>query len=273
MKLPNRFLPLWGVILDDWRQGVRHWAIAWWGILSLMLGVVWFIESPSAPPAPSSVAAAGEGGDQYLVQSGTDELANVQGPRASTMAAKTLRLHLLVWATLVIALAGSSIAAESEIVGDSILSRGVSRWQYYLGKVIGRVSLTVAAFIVFTLPLIILSLLKCHNDLSLAGLWGAMVQGSLLLAGVAAISVSASAWFRNPLLAVAVSWMVVYGFAIVVSIMQIDSVSPLRFIESVMAMPRRPDVVMTATSLLSTLGLGVLGANLVSLVGYSRRDF
>ncbi len=45
----SRFLPLWGVILDDLKQGLRHWALVWWVALSLVLAAVWFIETPTTP--------------------------------------------------------------------------------------------------------------------------------------------------------------------------------------------------------------------------------
>ena len=271
LKLPNRFLPLWAVIVDDIKQGLRHWAFIWWFALSGLLAVVWFIETPTTP-APASIATSQSSFTAHH-QSSFAEAASLGAPRASLMAAKAIRLHLFLWATLVIALAGSSIAGESDTVGESILCRGVSRWQYYIGKVIGRVSLTVGSFIILTMAAIILSLAKCHNDLSFWGTVEALIKGSLFLGAVAAISVAGSSWFRNPLLAVAVAWMVVYGFGIMVSLLQIDRLSPVRFIEWIISQPKSISPLHTATGLLSTLGLGALIANIVSLIGFSRRDY
>ncbi|MBX9656187.1 ABC transporter permease [bacterium] len=271
LKLPNRFLPLWAVIVDDLKQGVRHWAFIWWLALSSLLAVVWFIETPTTP-APTPIAST-SGSFTAHHHSSFAEAASLGAPRASLMAAKAIRLHLFLWATLVIALAGSSIAGESETVGESILCRGISRWQYYLGKVFSRVTLTVVSFIILTLSAVLLSLAKCHNDLSFWGLFEALFKGSLFLGAVAAISVAGSSWFRNSLLAVAVAWMVVYGFGIVVSLLQIDRYSPVRFIEWIISQPKGSSPLLTATGLLTILGYGALVANIISLIGFSRRDY
>jgi hypothetical protein len=270
-------LPLWGVILDDLKQGLRHWALVWWVALSLALAAVWFIETPTT--TTREVIAAGDAagfGSRSTVTSGSalDEQGEpLGGPLASTLAAKVLRLHLVVWMSLMIVFAGSTMASEADSVASSVLCRGVSRWQYYLGKVIGRVGLTVGAFLILTIPIFLISLLKCHNDLSLEGTVRALTRGSLLVAGVAALSVAGSSWFRHPLLSVAVAWMVVYGAAIVVSLLRIEPLSPIRFIESVITLPRHPETALSAAKLLSTLGLAALVANIVSFIGFSRRDY
>lgn len=277
LKLPSRFLPLWGVILDDLKQGLRHWALVWWVALSLVLAAVWFIETPTTPTREviSSGESSGWSSSSNVTHgSALDERGEtLGGPLASTLAAKVLRLHLVVWMTLMIIFAGSTMASEAESVASSVLCRGVSRWQYYLGKVIGRVGLTVAAYLVLTVPVFLVALVKCHNDLSFEGTTQALWRSSLLVAGVAALSVAGSSWFRHPLLSVAVAWMVVYGAAIVVSLLRIEPLSPIRFIESVLTLPRHPETALSAAKLLSTLGLTALVVNVVSLIGFSRRDY
>lgn len=271
LRLPNRFIPLWGVIVDDLRQGVRHWSMIWWCALSLLLAVVWFIETPMAAPAESSSFTTVDSFGNATQEFG--QTAELSGPRASTIAGKTLRLHLLVWTTLVIALAASSIAGDSDCLASSILCRGLGRWQYFLGKVLARVTLAVVGFVLLTIPVMVISLIKCHNDLTMSGTIAALMKGSMLLALVAAVSVAASSWFRSPLLAVAVAWMGVYGSAIVISLMQVESLSPLGFIETVIALPRRPDAILSATSLLYYFGMTAVVLNILSLIGFSRRDY
>lgn len=273
LKLRNRFLPLWGVIVDDLKQGVRHWAFLWWAALSLLLSVVWFIETPKAetPETVTSHYASTSSFDDSVQPFGAKQV--IDGPRASTLAGKAIRLHLFLWATLVIALAGSSLAAEAETVAESVFCRGISRWQYFVGKMFSRMTLAVAGFVAFTLVSVGLALVKCHNDLSFAGTTAALMNGAMLLALVAALCVAGSSWFRNALFAFAVAWMAVYGFAIVVGLLQIETLSPLRFIETVIALPRHPEAPMVATSLLSTLGMGAIGAALISLFGLSYRDY
>jgi ABC-2 type transport system permease protein len=277
LKLPSRLLPLWGVILDDLKQGVRHWALVWWVALSLVLAAVWFIETPTTitkEVIPSPDSAGFRSSSTVTTGSALDDRGEpMNGPLASTLAAKVLRIHLVVWMTLIVVFAGSTMASEADSVASSVLCRGVSRWQYYLGKVIGRVGLTVAAYLGLTVPVFLIALVKCHNDLSFEGTTAALMRSSLLIAGVAALSVAGSSWFRHPLLSVAVAWMVVYGAAIVVSLLRIEPLSPIRFIESVITLPRHPDTALSAARLLTTLGLAALAANIVSFVGFSRRDY
>jgi hypothetical protein len=266
------------VILDDLQQGIRHWALVWWVALSLVLAAVWFIEIPTTTTR-EDLSAAGtssgwSSGSSVTSGSALDERGeSLGGPLASTLAAKVLRIHLVVWMTLIVVFAGSTMASEADSVASSVLCRGVSRWQYYLGKVVGRVGLTVGAFLLLTVPIFLVALIKCHNDLSFEGTVRALTRSSLLIAGVAAISVAGSSWFRHPLLSVAVAWMIIYGAAIVVSLLRIEPLSPIRFIESVITLPRHPETALSAAKLLSTLGLAALVANIVSFVGFSRRDY
>src|SRR6516164_9460461 len=57
---------------------------------------------------------------------------------ASNVVSELLRWTLLGSVTLIVALTASSISGERGTMADSVLSRGISRYQYFLGKLHAR---------------------------------------------------------------------------------------------------------------------------------------
>lgn len=253
----DRLLPLGAVLQEDLRQTMRHWAFVAWAAIGLLLTVVWFAV-PKVEPGPETPAAG-------IVESSP-------APSASQLAGKLLRVHLLLWSTFVIALGASSISGEVDSAAESILCRGISRWEYYLGKCFSRMFAVVGLFLVLSVPAIGISCLRLHNDLTFPGVFRGVSTVAMVLAGIAAISVAGSSWFRNPLAGVAVLWMLLYGLGIVTAVLDIDDYSPLAMVEQLPDMLRGLTQQAPHHRLVTGVGVTAVVATIVSMGAYSFRD-
>src|SRR5688572_11439572 len=141
----NRWLPYWAVFQADLHQTLRSWVYRVWIVVSVL-------------------AATG----YLLYRCGLAHEAGLVQP-ASKLIAELLRWTALGSITLIVALTAGCISGERGTLADSILSRGISRHQYFLGKWHSRLASVLASFIVLSASVLIASLFVLHEDLSLLG--------------------------------------------------------------------------------------------------------
>src|SRR5262245_9884764 len=121
MKI-NRWLPYLAVFQSDIHQTQRSWVYRIW-----VLGMV--------------LSAAG-----YLLYNvGVYQKAGVV-QLASVVISDLLLWIVLGSVTLIVVLTASSISAERGTVADSVLSRGISRYQYFLAKWHARLVTVIGTF-------------------------------------------------------------------------------------------------------------------------------
>src|SRR5947209_5123229 len=118
----NRWLPYWAVFQADVHQTVRSWVYRIWVLVSLLAAVGYL-----------------------LYRFGLAHEAGLVQP-ASRLIADLLRWTLLGSVTLIVVLCAGSISAERGTMADSVLSRGISRHQYFLGKWHSRLVTVLATF-------------------------------------------------------------------------------------------------------------------------------
>src|SRR5438876_6023112 len=106
----NRLLPYWAVFQADVRQTMHSWVYRTWVLVSVLAAVGYLLYR---------VGVYREAG---IVQ------------QASTLISDLLRWCIYGSLTLIIVLTAGSISAERGTMADSVLSRGISRYQYFLGK-------------------------------------------------------------------------------------------------------------------------------------------
>src|SRR4051794_7266032 len=105
----NRWLPYWAVLQADVKQTLHSWVYRTWALLSVLVGVGYLVYR---------VGVYQESG---MIQN------------ASTLISDLLRWSALSSVTLIIVLTAGSISSELGTLADSVLSRGISRYQYFLG--------------------------------------------------------------------------------------------------------------------------------------------
>ena len=143
---PLRFLPYWAVFQMDIHQTTRSWVYRVWVLLSLLAAVGYL-----------------------LYRFGAYREAGMVQP-ASELMSDLLRWTVLGSVTLIIILTAGSITSERGTMADSVLCRGISRHQYFLGKWTARLVSIIGTFFVLAGFVLFGTYFLLHDDhLSLIG--------------------------------------------------------------------------------------------------------
>src|SRR5580698_6077173 len=165
----NRWLPYWAVMQADMHQTVRSWVYRFW-VLATLLATVGYL----------------------LYRYGVYREAGIVQP-ASSVVSELLRWTVLGSITLIVALTAGSISSERGTMADSVLSRGISRYQYFLGKLHGRLATVLGTYLILAGISLVSGLFFLHEDLSLGGSVVALVTVAVLLSTVITCGVTVSA--------------------------------------------------------------------------------
>ena len=244
----NRLLPYWAVFQADLRQTLRSWVYLVWVLASVL-------------------AAAG----YLLYRVGIyHEAGMIQS--ASTLISDLLRWSVLGSVTLIIALTGGSISSERGTMADSVLSRGISRYQYFLGKWHARLLTVLSTFLAMGLVALAGSFFLLHEDLSLKGSAVGLATIVALLAAVATLGVTVSAIANSTMLGITVLWILVYGIGFCLNLLPARYLSPDRLLNSLPAILRG---IYNLQALGRLVGWSALCSGLVAMIGlgyFARRD-
>jgi putative exporter of polyketide antibiotics len=183
----ERWLPYCAVFQADVRQTLRNWVYRMWVFASL-LAVGGYLLYRYAPYHEAGIIQT-----------------------ASAYVSDLLRWTVLVSAALVVVLTSGCISSERGTMADSVLSRGISRYQYFLGKWHARLATVLGTYLAIGCTALAFSAFLLQEDLSWTGSLVALLTVAALLAAVISASVAASAIFSTTLMAIAVLWLVVYG--------------------------------------------------------------
>src|SRR4051812_36082608 len=145
----NKFLPYWAVFQTDLRQTARSWVYRLWVLMTVLAATGLLLYRVGLhTEAGLFQSAAAQTGDLFRIM--------VVGSLA-----------------LVVVLAVSAISSERGTVADSVLSRGISRHQYFLAKWHARLVVVTATFAGLATLVLLASyfLFKddSQTDLTLAG--------------------------------------------------------------------------------------------------------
>ncbi|MGL6096412.1 MAG: ABC transporter permease, partial [Fimbriiglobus sp.] len=141
----NRLLPYWAVLQTDFRQTVRGWVYRLWVLMTV-------------------VAAGGS----ILYKVGLHREAGMVHS-ASVQTGDLLRGLIAGSLGLVALLAVSSVSAERATVADAVLSRGISRHQYFLAKWHSRLAVVLGTFTVLALTVLLAHHFAFDPDVTVAG--------------------------------------------------------------------------------------------------------
>ena len=245
----NPFLPYWAVFQADLRATLSSWIYRVWVVLSAGAALCYLLYRFGAKQV---------GG---FVQSAPDMLSDV----FSWIAFGSV--------TLIIVLTGGTICGERGTMADSVLSRGISRYQYFLGKWHARLVAILGTFLAIAALSMVGSFLLLHSEsLTLNGSLIAIGTVSVLLIMVITCGVSVSAVANTSVISIAIVWMAMYGIGFALSLLPASYPSPDRALQAL------PSVLKGQYDLhqISRLISGTLSASLmVALAGmiyFSRRD-
>src|SRR4051794_28284398 len=176
----NRWLPYWAVLQADVHQTLRGWLYRSW-VLATMLATAGYL----------------------LFRMGEQHHFGLILP-VSTFLSDLLYWTALGSVALIVVLTAGSISAERGTMADSVLSRGISRYQYFLGKWHARLLTILGTYTTLAVIAMICGLSFLHEDLSWGGCVAALLTVAVLLGTLVSVGVAVSAVANTTLSAVAV---------------------------------------------------------------------
>jgi ABC-2 type transport system permease protein len=244
----RRWLPYWAVLRTDIRQTMRSWVYRLWVVVTLL-------------------AAAGF----LLYRFGVHREAGLVQP-AAMHTSDLLRAIALGSLALIVVLCVSSISSERGTLADSVLSRGISRYQYFLAKWHARTVVVVVTFAFLATAMLGGFHLLLEDDLSFGGCLAAVVTMSALLAAVVAMGVAVGGMSNSTVVGITVLWIGLYGSGILMTLLPDTFPTP----EKVLS--RLPNILRGAYNL-DSLADWVFGGIIVAvasavvgMVGFARKD-
>jgi hypothetical protein len=244
----RRWLPYWAVFQSDSRQTFRSWVYRTWVLASVLSAVGYLLYR---------VGVYREAG---IVQ------------QASTLISDLLRWSIFGSLTLIIVLSAGTISAERGTMADSVLSRGISRYQYFLGKWHARLAMVLGTFLAMGALVLACSFFFLHEDLSLGGSLVALLTVAALLGVVVSGGVAASAVFSSTLLGIAVLWIAVYGAGYALSLLPLHFPSPYQALNSLPYILRGEYNLYALSRLIGWSAVASCVLALFGLAYFSRRD-
>jgi putative exporter of polyketide antibiotics len=244
----NRWLPYWAVLQADARQTVHSWVYRVWVLASVL-------------------AAAG----YLLYRAGLAHEAGIVQP-ASRLINDLFQATALGSVAFIVVLTAGSISSERGSMADSVLSRGVSRHQYFLGKLHSRLFTVLGTFLLLGGGLAVASTFLLHEDLSLAGSGLALLAVAALLAVVVTCGVTVSALCNSTLLGVALLYLLLYGGYFLLALLPGRFPSPRRALEYLPHILRGHYNLEMLLQFMGWSALACAVACAVGLAHFARRD-
>lgn len=248
----NKFLPYWAVLQTDLRQTLRSWVYRLWVLMSVLAAAGFLIYR---------VGLHQEAG---LLQS------------AAVQCGDLFRVMVVGSLAMVVVLAVSAISSEKGTVADSVLSRGISRHQYFLAKWHARLVVVTLTFGVLAAAVLatgyFLFKTDAESDLTLVGGLAAVVAVAAVLAVIVSWGVVIGAMTSGTVLGITVFWLVLYGSGFLLSLLPEPWPSPDRELARLKFVLRGQFNEAMLTNLVAcAAGLCAL-AGVVGLIGFSKRD-
>lgn len=244
----NRWLPYWAVFQMDMRQTARSWVFRVWMLASVVLGIGYLLH-----------------------RTGIHHQAGII-QNASSLVGEILQFALLAGATLVIMLTAGTISSERGIVADSVLSRGISRYQYFLGKWHSRLVTILGSFLAVGGAVLIGSCFLLKNDISLFGSLFALAVVAAVLFLVISCGVTMSSLANSTVLGMAILWMTLYGAGVTLWLLQLTPLDPSRLLRTIPYMLRGQYDPIAQAEVIGWCLLVSAVAALLGVVHFARRD-
>jgi len=242
------WLPYWAVLQTDLRQTVRGWVWRTW-LLSSLLAAIGYL-----------LYRLGIYREAGIVQ------------HASNVTGDLLRWPLFGTALLVVVLAVSAMTAERGTLADSILSRGISRRQYFLAKLHSRLFSVLITFLVMTAMVLTVSHFLLHEDLTLNGSIMSLATLGSLMTLIITSGVTVGALASTTVFGVSVVWLGLYTAGFGLSMLPAGYPAPDRVLAK---LPQILRGVYDMQALMRLMGAALGASALVALLGmfgFSRSD-
>jgi ABC-2 type transport system permease protein len=244
----RRWLPYWAVLRTDLRQTLRSWVYRLWVVVSILAAVGYLLYR------------FGVHREAGIIQS------------ASLHTSDLLRGIVLGSMALIVVLSVSSVATERGTLADSVLSRGISRYQYFMAKWHARTFAIVLTFVGIAAFVLLGSYLLLSEDLTFTGSVVAVATVALALAAIVAWGVTLGALSNSIVVGITILWIVLYGIGFVMTLLPASYPSPERVLRRLPYMLQgHYDLDSLGELAVVSFGLMLLAA-IVGMIGFSRKD-
>jgi hypothetical protein len=243
-----RWLPYWAVLQTDLRQTVRGWVWRTW-VLAFVAAAVGYL-----------LYRLGVYREAGIVQ------------RASLLVGDLLRWTLFGSGLLVVVLTVGGVSAERGTLADSVLSRGISRYQYFLAKLHSRLFSVIVTFTVMTAGVLVASHFMVQEDISWGGSLVALAILAAILVVVVTLGVTVGALTTNPVFGIALLWVVLWAGGFLLSFLPKAYPTPDRVLTK---LPQVLQGMYDVQALGRMAGIGLAAAAVVAflgMVGFARSD-
>jgi hypothetical protein len=136
-----------------------------------------------------------------------------------------LALYFIPSAIIAAILGAGSIAQDSDVAADTILTRAVTRWDYVSSKLLSRLGCVLLVHIAATLPLLLLARRFGLDDATTGGLIMATVATGAMLLFVTALGVTFGTVLRNMIAAVVLIMVVFAGQGLIFDFLNMEYLS------------------------------------------------
>jgi ABC-2 type transport system permease protein len=191
---------------------------------------------------------------------------------ASKFISDLLRWTVLGSVTLIVVLTAGTISSERGTMADSVLSRGISRYQYFVGKWHARLVTVLGTFLMLGLVALVSSLFLLHEDMKIGGCLMALATIAAVLGVVITCGVTVSAIANSTMLGMVVLWVVLYGGGFLLSLLPERFPSPDRALNSLPYVLRGYYDIEALGRLIGWSALASFVTALFGMVYFSRRD-
>jgi hypothetical protein len=170
-------------------------------------------------------------------------------------------------------LTGGTICSERGTMADSVLSRGISRFQYFMGKWHARLAAILGSY--FLMALIVVTAAFCLLHGAELSVWGALVAITAvgaLLAVVVTFGVTLSALVNTTMVSIAIGWMTVNASCFLLTLLPENYPTPDRMLKNLPNILSGMFDLATMGRLIGASLVVSLVAALVGMICFSRRD-
>lgn len=244
----RRWLPYVAVLQTDLRQTLRSWVYRLW-VLAMFLVAFGYL----------------------LYRMGVHREAGIT-QQATLVMSDLLRWIVMGSAAVIAALTVGSISAERGTLADSVLSRGISRYQYFMAKWHARTLSVLGTFMGMAALMLTASHFLLHENLSFTGCLAAVTMASSVFMLVASAGVMLSALCNNSRVAMTALWLVLYGGGALLELLPRQYPTPDRILQQL------PDILQGVydpallTQVLGVTFLASCAVAVVGLLGFAQRD-
>src|SRR4051794_15214780 len=182
-----RWLPYIAVLQTDLRQTPRNWVWRTWVIASLVAASLYLTHRFAVYR------------EAKFVQTVDKVVGNL------------LHWSALGTVTLVIAFAAGAVAYERGTLADSVLCRGISRYQFFLAKLHARLISVLGTYLILTGGLLAISPFLFPGPVPMPGCAAARGSLAAILTAIVCCGVSISALNTSPMLSVSLVWVGLYA--------------------------------------------------------------